>query len=89
MDASVIDPITYPGAENRSGRSHSTIAVDNVEENRLQIFFPEIPSESLRTKLEQSGFRWSPSTGAWERHRSQRVTYLAKLLLTQETQSNV
>jgi hypothetical protein len=34
--------------------------VDNVEANRLQIFFPEIPAESLRRELKQNGFRWSP-----------------------------
>jgi hypothetical protein len=56
--------------------------VDNVEENRLQIFFPGIPDEMLRRELKQNGFRWSPTCGAWQRHRSNRATYLAKLLLT-------
>ncbi|MBV8176842.1 MAG: DUF3560 domain-containing protein, partial [Verrucomicrobia bacterium] len=55
--------------------------VDNVEANRLQIFFPDIPAESLRRQLKQHGFRWAPTTGAWQRHRSNRATYLAKLLL--------
>ena len=56
--------------------------VDNVEENRLQIFFPGIPAESVRRELKQHGFRWSPAAGAWQRHRSNRATYLAKLMLT-------
>jgi len=56
--------------------------VDNVEENRLQIFFPGIPAESVRRELKQNGFRWSPAAGAWQRHRSNRATYLAKLMLT-------
>jgi hypothetical protein len=47
--------------------------VDNIEENRLQIFFPEIPAESVRRDLKQNGFRWSPTAGAWQRHRSNRA----------------
>src|ERR1700731_3673614 len=30
--------------------------VDNVEANRLQIFFPQIPAEALRRELKQHGF---------------------------------
>jgi hypothetical protein len=64
--------------------------VDNVEANRLQIFFPEIPAEDLRRQLRQNGFRWSPATDAWQRHRSNRATYLAKLILNNSKEvSNV
>jgi len=59
--------------------------VDNVEDNRLQIFFPEIPSEALRRELKSNGFRWSPTLGAWQRHRSNHATYLAKLMLANRT----
>src|SRR5258708_110944 len=55
--------------------------VDNVEANRLQIFFPQIPGEPLRRELKTPGFRWSPAAGAWQRHRSNRATYLANLIL--------
>jgi hypothetical protein len=56
--------------------------VDNVEANRLQIFFPEIPPEGIRRELKRNGFHWSATAGAWQRHRSNRATYLAKLILT-------
>ena len=59
--------------------------VDNVEANRLQIFFPEIPSEEIRRELKRNGFHWSPTGGAWQRHRSNRAMYLAKLILTNHT----
>ena len=59
--------------------------VDNVEVNRLQIFFPEIPPEGIRRELKRNGFHWSPTAGAWQRHRSNRATYLAKLILTNHT----
>jgi len=59
--------------------------VDNVEANRLQIFFPKIPSEEIRRELKCNGFHWSPTVGAWQRHRSNRAMYLAKLILTNHT----
>jgi Domain of unknown function (DUF3560) len=59
--------------------------VDNVEANRLQILFPEIPSEEIRRELKRNGFHWSPTAGAWHRRRSNRATYLAKLILTKHT----
>ena len=59
--------------------------VDNVEANRLLIFFPEIPSEEIRRELKRNGFQWSPTAGAWQRHRSNRAIYLAKLILTNQT----
>ena len=59
--------------------------VDNVEANRLQIFFPDIPSEEIRRELKRKGFHWSPTVGAWQRHRSNHAMYLAKLILTNHT----
>ena len=44
--------------------------IDNVEENRLQLVFPGKPSEEIRTQLKRFGFRWSPTSGAWQRQRS-------------------
>lgn len=49
--------------------------VDNVEDNRLQIFFPGKPSEEVRKRLKSFGFRWSPTSGAWQRLRSNAATY--------------
>ena len=55
--------------------------VDNVEDNRLQIFFPGKPSEEIREKLKSWGFRWSPMVGAWQRHRSNAATYAAQQII--------
>ena len=52
--------------------------VDNVEENRVQIFFPGTPSFDVRSKLKQNGFRWSPTAGAWQRHRSEAALWWAR-----------
>lgn len=48
------------------------------EENRVQIFFPDKPSEDMRRRLKQSGFRWSPTAGAWQRMPSPWVWELAR-----------
>lgn len=54
--------------------------VDSPTENRLQIFFPEKPSDDMRTKLKQKGFKWSPTSGAWQRFRSIGALYDASLI---------
>lgn len=41
--------------------------VPNQEENRLQIFFEEIPPEELRQELSHQGFHWSRRNQAWQR----------------------
>lgn len=41
--------------------------VPNTEENRLQIFFDEIPPEELRRELSHRGFHWSRRNQAWQR----------------------
>jgi hypothetical protein len=55
--------------------------VDNVEDNRLQIFFPGIPPQETRTKLKSSGFRWSPSNGCWQAYRNNRSNYFAEQIV--------
>ena len=49
--------------------------LDSVEENRLQVFFPGKPDDATRKALKGWGFRWSPMSGAWQRHRSSAATY--------------
>lgn len=49
--------------------------VDSAEENRIMIFFPGKPEEEIRKKLKSSGFRWSPSSGAWQAFRNNRARY--------------
>jgi len=55
--------------------------LDNVEENRLQLFFDGKPEEEIRTKLKHGGFRWSRFNGCWQRHRSTQANWLAKSIV--------
>lgn len=66
--------------ENKPTESSETMIgnvrmVKNAEENRLQLFFPDKPSEAIRNQLKGSGFRWSPIAGAWQRHLSSAAAY--------------
>lgn len=46
---------------------NSVRVVVNVEANRVQLFFPEIPPENIRKRLRDRGFRFSRSEGnAWQ-----------------------
>jgi hypothetical protein len=54
--------------------------VDNVEENRLQMFFPCKPEEKIREELKRKGFRWSPYNKAWQRHRGNNANYAAEVV---------
>lgn len=55
--------------------------VISSEDNRVQIFFPDIPTEELRKKLKASGFHWAPSICAWMRQLSNHAIYYAKDIL--------
>ena len=55
--------------------------VDNVEDNRLQIFHDEKPDTEVRKQLKYNGFRWAPSVGCWQKMRSPNAMYWAKKAL--------
>ena len=56
--------------------------VENVEENRIQIFFPGKPDRETRDILKSHGFRWSPRNMAWQRHLNSAGKWAAEAVLT-------
>ncbi len=69
---------TAEGAEYTLG---GVRVVENVEIDRLQIFFDGKPEADMRTKLKAHGFRWAPSEGAWQRNLSNGARWAAKYVL--------
>ena len=55
--------------------------VDNVEENRLQLFFPGKPAEEIRRLLKSRGFRWSPRNNAWQAYRNNRARWAVENII--------
>ena len=64
--------VGYQGWEFEGGK-----VVANAGNNRLQIFFDEIPSPELRQALKSWGFRWARSEGAWQRQLTDNAIYSA------------
>ena len=62
---------------------NGVIIKDNVEDNRLQMFFDGKPSDEIRAELKANGFRWAPSVGAWMRSRGNASVYHASRIAKQ------
>lgn len=58
--------------------------VDSVEQNRVQIFFDDIPDAEIRKALKGRGFHWSPTAKAWQRMRGGWALVDAKRVLGME-----
>lgn len=49
--------------------------LENTEAMRLQLFFEGKPSSSIITLLKSKGFKWAPSTSAWQRQLNDNAIY--------------
>ena len=62
----------YAGWTFAGGRAEA-----NEDENRLQLFFDEKPSDEQRKQLKSNGFIWAPSQSAWQRQLTKNAIYSA------------
>ncbi|GGO96448.1 hypothetical protein [Stakelama pacifica] len=57
--------------------------VENVTLDRLQLIFPDKPTDEERAALKKRGFRWAPSVGAWQRKLTNNARYVGTSLAKQ------
>lgn len=75
------------GLERHKDDAANTLEFDggklflNMEQNRLQILFDEIPSDEIRSALKSHGFKWSRRNEAWQRQLTRNAIYDAKHIL--------
>lgn len=50
------------------------------EINRIQLYFPGKPVETLRYKLKTYGFRWTPSLGCWQAYINANSKHFGKII---------
>lgn len=72
-------------AESKEYTINGVRVIENVEDNRLQIFFDTIPAPEIRQRLKSRGFRWARSVGAWQRQLNNSARWGAKWALTETT----
>ena len=53
----------------------------NVNINRVQFIFDDIPSSEIRAVLKSHGFKWARSQGAWQRQRTINAINTAKCII--------
>ncbi len=69
-----------PAIEIETDSNNGVKIVDNLEAQRLQMFFPDKPSAECRTELKKNGFRWTPSAGCWQCYRNPSAGSKAKAI---------
>jgi len=71
LDNMAVENIKFNGGE----------MVVNLEINRIQMVFDDIPAPEKRSLLKSNGFKWSPKEKAWQRQRTLNAVYAAKRLI--------
>lgn len=63
-------------------REDGITVTENVDADRIQIFFPGKPEARVIEKLKRAAFKWSPSNGCWQRQLTDNARYATKMLLS-------
>jgi ppGpp synthetase/RelA/SpoT-type nucleotidyltranferase len=51
---------------------------EDKDDNRIRFYFDEKPDREVTKKMKSAGFRWSPTSGAWQRHLNNAGRYAAE-----------
>ena len=60
--------------------------INDFQDERIKIYFDEIPSIEIREKLKSNGWRWSPRNKAWQRKNTNNAIYNVEYLLKDKKQ---
>ena len=71
LDKMVAENVKFEGGEMKI----------NLEINRIQFIFDDIPAEEIRKLLKSNGFKWSPTQKAWQRQRTLNAVNATRRLL--------
>jgi len=73
------------GVEHKEKVVNGIRIVLNKALDRVQIIFPDKPSDDERAILKSRAFRWAPSVGAWQRQLTQNGVWAAEAAVKQIT----
>jgi hypothetical protein len=63
-------------------REDGITVTENVDADRIQIFFPGKPAPEVIGKLKHAAFKWSPSNGCWQRQLTENAKHATRTLLS-------
>lgn len=63
---------------NKEYQIGSAVAIENAEENRLQLRFEGKPDQPIIKELKSNGFRWSPRNAVWQRQLTENALWSLK-----------
>ena len=68
-------------ADNKEYKINGVNIVENVQEDRIQLFFDGKPESAMIQNLKRNAFKWSPSRGCWQRQLTRNAIYATANLL--------
>lgn len=71
------------GAEHVEEQYGEIRYVEDVDDNRVYLYFPGKPEDEVRAMLKRRGFRWTPSVGAWGRQLNDQARYHGRQIATE------
>lgn len=68
-------------AESKEYQINGINVVENIQEDRIQLFFDGKPESEMIQNLKRNAFKWSPSRSCWQRQLTMNAIHATKNLL--------